>query len=206
MLLLHDMLGLNDVMRAAAERLAEEGYVCLVPDLYWRLAPGASFSADGADLERAQALRDRYDFELGLRDVAASLDTLRGLEERRGKLGLVGFSMGGLLAMRGAAHLAVDCAVAYYAVGLEQHCDDLRDVRCPSLLHVGDADTKVPPASREQLASALVDRPHIELVTYPGSAHGFCLGPSSNAPPWVKPPLSALVFSAWGAPRLCFCC
>lgn len=173
LLLLHDMLGLNDFMRAMAGRLAEEGYVCLVPDLYWRLEAGVSLGCTDADLERAQALRQRFDSERAISDVTASFETLRGLDACRGKLGIVGWSMGGGLALRCAAKLDVACAVSYYGVGLEQYADELRAIRGPCLLHVGDADAKLPAATRDALAASIAPFPHIKLAIYPGSGHSF---------------------------------
>jgi carboxymethylenebutenolidase len=173
LLLLHDMFGVNDFMRAMAERLAEEGYVCLVPDLYWRLAPGVSFEGDESDRERAQALRERFDIEMGLDDVAASFAALCALDERAGKLGIIGWSLGGMLALRAAARLEVGCVVSYYGSGLDQHVDTLTRIGCPTLLHVGDADAKIPAASREALARAAAANAHVELAVYPGCGHGF---------------------------------
>ncbi len=173
LILVHDMFGLSDFMRDMADRLAEEGYVCLVPDLYWRLAAGVCVGDSDASLAHAQALRQRFDVELGLRDLAASIDALRARAEQCGKLGMVGWSLGGLLATRAAARQAVDCAVSYYGVDLEQYGDELQAMACPTLLHIGDSDTKVPEHSRQTIAAAVATQNHVELHIYPGCHHSF---------------------------------
>ncbi len=173
LILVHEMVGLNDFMRAMAERLAEEGYVCLVPDLYWRLEAGVELGYNAADFSRAQALRERFDIELGLRDIHACAEALRALATQCGKLGIVGWSMGGLLATLAAARFEFDCAVSYYGVGLEQHGAALQQLRCPILFQVGDADAKVPASAREVIATAVAAQSTAELNIYPGCAHGF---------------------------------
>jgi len=173
LVLVHEILGLNDFMRDMADRLAEEGYVCLVPDLYARLETGVDLGYSEVDVGRAQALRARFDVEQGLRDIAATAEALRARTEQCGKLGIIGWSMGGLLATLAAARLDFACAVSYYGVGLEGHGAELAQLRCPVLLQLGDADAKIPAAAREALTGALAAQAHTELHLYPGCGHGF---------------------------------
>ena len=173
LILVHEMVGLNDFMRAMAERLAEEGYVCLVPDLYWRQQAGVNLAYTEADFKRAQALREGLDSELALSDIQTCASALRAQPAHCGKLGIIGWSMGGLLATLAAARFDFDCAVSYYGVGLEQHAAALRQLRCPSLLQTGDADAKVPASTRDAIAAAIAAQPMVELQIYAGCAHGF---------------------------------
>ena len=173
LILVHEMVGLNDFMRAMAERLAEEGYVCLVPDLYWRQQAGVNLAYTEADFKRAQALREGLDSELALSDIQTCASALRAQPAYCGKLGIIGWSMGGLLATLAAARFDFDCAVSYYGVGLEQHAAALRQLRCPSLLQTGDADAKVPASTRDAIAAAIAAQPMVELQIYAGCAHGF---------------------------------
>ncbi len=173
LVLVHEILGLNDFMRDMADRLAEEGYICLVPDLFWRLEAGVDLAYSDAELHYAQALRERFDVEQGLRDITASAAALRARPAQSGKLGIIGWSMGGLLATRAAAGFEFDCAVSYYGVGLELHGEELARLRCPTLLQVGDTDAKVSAAARDVVAAAIAAQPEVELQIYPGCGHGF---------------------------------
>ncbi|WP_175980546.1 dienelactone hydrolase family protein [Burkholderia sp. BCC1630] len=51
--LLQEIFGINDYMRTMADRFAEEGYVVLVPDLFWRMKPGVEFGYGEADFKEA---------------------------------------------------------------------------------------------------------------------------------------------------------
>ena len=180
LILVHEMLGLNDFMRAMAERLAEDGYVCLVPDLYWRQEAGVNLAYSEADFKRAQALRARFDIELALSDIQACASALRAHSAHSGKLGIIGWSMGGLLATLAAARFDFACAVSYYGVGLDRHVAALRLLRCPTLLQVGDADAKVPASARDAIATAIAAQPTVELQIYSGCAHGFANAAHQN--------------------------
>ncbi|MEQ8231710.1 MAG: dienelactone hydrolase family protein [Gammaproteobacteria bacterium] len=180
--LLQEIFGLNDFMRATAARLAEEGYVCIVPDLFWRLEPGVAL--DPAEIERAQALRARFDVTRGVADIAATIHALRAHPAHTGKVAAVGFCLGGLLATLSAAAGAVDCAVSYYGTGLDAHRGALDAVACPMVFHVGDADAKVPAAARELLVAASAAHPHLHTFVYPDCGHAFA-NPARES--WNKP-------------------
>jgi carboxymethylenebutenolidase len=173
LILVHDMTGLDDFMRDMADRLAEEGYVCLAPDLYGRLEAGVGLDDSDASRAHAQSLRQHFDVELGLRDLASSIDALRTRAEHCGKLGMIGWGLGGLLATRAAARHAADCAVSYYAVDLDRYVDELQSLACPTLFHIGDSDTEVPEYSRQTLAAAVATQNHVELHVYHGCHHSF---------------------------------
>ena len=182
LVLVHEMLGLNDFMRDMAERLAEEGYVCLVPDLFARLGAGVDRGYDEADVAHGQALRERFDVEQGVQDIAATAAALRALASHCGKLGIIGWSTGGVLAILAAARHEFDCVVSYYGVGLERHVNELARLACPALLQLGDTDTQVP---------ASAGQAHIEIQIYPGCAHGF----ADRAHPNYDKPAAMMAYS-----------
>ena len=182
LVLVHETLGLDDFMRDMAERLAEEGYVCLVPDLFWRLDAGVDRGYGVADVAHGQARRERFDVEHGVQDIAATATALRALASYCGKLGIIGWSMGGLLAVLAAARHEFDCVVSYYGVGLERHGNELARLACPTLLQLGDADTQVP---------ASADQAHSEIQIYPGCAHGF----ADRAHPNYDKPAAMMAYS-----------
>lgn len=79
--LCHEIFGVNATMREIADIYADEGYVVVVPDLYWREEPGLEFSYSSGDWQRAFTLGQTFDFDQGLDDVEATLAVLRQREE-----------------------------------------------------------------------------------------------------------------------------
>ena len=84
---IQEIFGVNAVMRGLADGYAAEGFLAICPDLFWRIEPGV--------------------------DITASVSALRALPECKGKVGALGFCLGGKLAYLAAAHAGVDCAVGY---------------------------------------------------------------------------------------------
>ncbi len=104
--LCQEIFGVNAAMREVADQLAEEGYTVLVPDLYWRQEAGVDLGYNEADFQRAFALYQAFDESHGIRDIAASLHHLRGLDVCSADgLGVVGYCLGGKLAYLAACRL-----------------------------------------------------------------------------------------------------
>lgn len=171
--LLQEIFGVTAGLRAAADLYAEEGYVVLVPDLFWRLQPGVELGFDDADLQKARALRERFDEAKAVEDIAASVAVLRGMAACTGKVGALGFCLGGRLAVLAAARCGVDCAVGYYGVGIETVLDEAAGIAVPLALHFGADDAHVPPEALAPITARLSGRPGIEVHAYPGVGHGF---------------------------------
>jgi len=171
--LLQEIFGVNANMRAVADAYAEEGYVVLVPDLFWRLEPNVELGFGDADMQKALSLNKRFDVAKAAEDIAASVAALRGMAACAGKVGALGFCLGGRLAVLAAAKCGVDCAVGYYGVGIEGMLDKAAEVAVPLALHFGANDTHVPPEALAQIAARLSGHPGIEIHVYPGAGHGF---------------------------------
>ena len=118
-LLLQEIFGVNSSMREVADYYAEEGYVVLAPDLFWRLEPGIELGYSEADFNKAFGYYQRFDANQSIKDAADALKVLRARPECVGKVGALGFCLGGKLAYLVAARTDVDCAVCYYGVGIE---------------------------------------------------------------------------------------
>lgn len=87
-----EIFGINANMREVADLYAEEGYVALVPDLFWRLEPGVDLGYTEADFARAIDLFQRLDIDKAVEDIDASFKALRELPEVEASgLGYVGF-------------------------------------------------------------------------------------------------------------------
>ncbi|MFS2128236.1 dienelactone hydrolase family protein, partial [Pseudomonas sp. Pseusp97] len=76
LVLLQEIFGVNDTMKATADRFAEEGYVVLVPDLFWRIKPGIELGYDEADMKQALAYLNQFDTNLAVDDIAATIAAL----------------------------------------------------------------------------------------------------------------------------------
>ncbi|SEB11581.1 dienelactone hydrolase family protein [Paraburkholderia sartisoli] len=173
LVLLQEIFGINSYMKSMADRYAEEGYVVMVPDLFWRMQLGVVLGYGEADVKEAMQYLARFDIDLACKDIAATIATLRGLPEQAGKVGTIGYCLGGRLALLAATRTDVDCAVSYYGVGLEQYLDEVPAIRCPMVFHFPELDAMCPPDVRARVSAALSRQPHIEQYVYAGCDHAF---------------------------------
>ncbi len=168
-----EIFGVNASLRAVADLYAEEGYVCLVPDLFWRMEPGLDLGYEGADLTRAFGLYSRFDVDQGVADIGAAIATLRARPECTGKVAAMGFCLGGKLAYLTAARHDVDAAVAFYGVGIEEALEESAGIACPVLMHFAGEDSFVPQAAVDAVAAHFAGRPEVKIHVYPGVDHAF---------------------------------
>ena len=125
-----EIWGVNDTMRRHAAEFAEAGFVCLVPDLFWRQEPGVElYDSKPEDVKKAFDLYYDFDYDLGVQDM---VDTWKYLEKRpdvNGKVGAVGYCLGGRLAFMTSARTDVDASVAYYGGMIAKFADE--KPKCP---------------------------------------------------------------------------
>jgi carboxymethylenebutenolidase len=171
--LLQEVFGVNSYIRGVADYYAEEGYTVLAPDLFWRIEPGIELGFTGADREKAFELYGKFDVERSVEDIAATVSALRALPECKGKVGALGFCLGGLLAYLAAARAGVDCAVSYYGVGIEKRLGEAAEAKCPMVFHMDALDKYTPPDGVEAIRGAFASRRDVELYVYPGADHAF---------------------------------
>jgi carboxymethylenebutenolidase len=169
--LLQEIFGINQYVRDVADYYAEEGYVVIAPDLFWRLEPGVEL--DETQFEKAFGLYQKFDVAKAVDDIAASVTALKARPECVGKIGALGFCLGGALAYLAAAHVGVDCAVGYYGVGIEKSLNLVPKIKCPLVLHFAADDKFVPEAAREQIRAAFAGNQDVEIHVYPGVDHAF---------------------------------
>ena len=172
LLLWQEIFGVNEHIQAVAEQYALAGFVVLAPDAFWRQAPRVELGYVGADRERAVALMQGYTAADALADIAAAVPVLRGRPEVTGRVGTLGYCMGGRLAYLTAATAKVDAAVAYYGGGIQTQLDRAVDIFCPVQFHYAGQDDHIPLTAVEQVQRA-VTAPGTEVHVYPGSLHGF---------------------------------
>ena len=173
LVLLQEIFGVNRHIREVADLFAEEGYVVLAPDLFWRIQPGVELGYSDADFQAALGYYQRLDVDRAVLDVDDALRALRAHPSCNGKVGAIGFCFGGTLAYLAAARLPIDAAVGYYGVGIESHLDEAESIKCPTVLHFAAEDEFVPAPTRASIKQALAHADDAETYVYRGARHAF---------------------------------
>jgi carboxymethylenebutenolidase len=160
-LLFQEIFGINDNIRGLAEKLAAAGFLVLAPDMFWRLEPRFE-RKDESGLADAMSMVQRLDFTLARADMAATLAQLRAMPGCTGRVGAVGFCLGGTLTFLAAATAkpdgcGLDAAVPYYG---------------SMLLHYGDEDPYITAEQIAQVEQALADRKDVTVHHY-DAGHAF---------------------------------
>ncbi|MBE7417514.1 MAG: dienelactone hydrolase family protein [Ideonella sp.] len=173
LVLFQEIFGVNAHIRGVAEQYALDGFVVLAPDVFWRLAPRVELGYEGADRQRGIALAKQLDAGAVAADTVAAAAALRARPEvGGGKVGAIGYCMGGRLAFGAAAGAGVDAAVAYYGGGIHDQLDRAAAIACPVQFHYAGRDDNIPPAAVEKVRVAMQGKA-AELHLYPGAQHGF---------------------------------
>ena len=171
---IQEIFGVNAVMRGITDGLAAQGCLAICPDLFWRIEPGIDITDQSeAEWARAFELYNAFDVEAGVRDIAATIEQARRDPRCNGKVGAVGFCLGGLLAYLTAVRTDADASVGYYGVGIDQYAAEADKLANPLLLHIAEEDQFVPKPAQELIKTALKGRPQVSIYSYPGRDHAF---------------------------------
>jgi carboxymethylenebutenolidase len=170
---LQEIFGVNQYLRDVADWYAAHGFVALVPDLFWRIQPGIELSDKGDDWKRAIELYQKIDETKAVEDSAAAVAFLRNHTACSGRVGAIGFCMGGKLAYLLSTRFKPDCAVGYYGVSVEKSLDEAKNLSSPLMLHIAGLDKFCPPEAQSQIHAALDTNPHVTLHDYPNMDHAF---------------------------------
>ena len=172
--LIQEIFGVNDSMKETARQVAEQGYHVLVPDLFWRLQPGIDLTDKSeAEFKQALAYMQQFNQSKGIADLKATVAFARTMEGSNGKVGTMGFCLGGRLAMLMATESDADVNISYYGVGLDGLLGGLDHVSAPLLLHIADEDGFFPAEGRAKVVEAAKARPHVHAYVYPKADHAF---------------------------------
>lgn len=183
-ILLQEIFGVNESIRNIANYYAEEGYVVLAPDMFWRLDPRVELGYDPKSFNRAAQYYKEFDQKLAIQDIQSCLSYLRTLPECIGRVGALGFCLGGKLVHLAAGHTDIDCGVSYYGVGIEHELDLVNKINCPMAYHFGENDEHITTAAVEQIEVAFNKKNNVDIYKYSESGHGFA---NSNRDSFVKP-------------------
>lgn len=171
---IQEIFGVNQVMRDITDGLASEGYLAICPDLFWRIEPGIDITDQSeAEWKRAFELFNAFDVDLGVKDIKATIAAIRADAGCNGKVGAVGYCLGGKLAFLTATRTDVDASVSYYGVGLEAQVGEAEKLTRPLLMHIAEEDQFVPKEAQAIIVQALKDHPQVEIHTYAGRDHAF---------------------------------
>jgi carboxymethylenebutenolidase len=172
--LMQEIFGVNQYMRDVADWYAARGFVVICPDLFWRQEAGIELT-DQSDEEwqRAFELYQGLDEGRAVQDSASAMDFLRSHPRCTGKVGGVGFCLGGKLAYLLAARHDPDCAVGYYGVGIETALDEAAGVKCPLMLHIASSDQYCSPEAQARIHGVLGTHFLVTLHDYPRQEHAF---------------------------------
>jgi carboxymethylenebutenolidase len=172
--LVQEIFGVNDVMRDIADHYARLGFVVLCPDLFWRQQPGIQLTDQtDAEWQRAFELYKGLDEAKAVEDTAAAMKVLRAHTACTGKVGSVGFCLGGKLSYLLAVRYDPDCAVGYYGVGIENALDEAGNLHSPLMLHIAGKDQYCSPEAQAKIHAALDANPLVTLHDYPQEDHAF---------------------------------
>ncbi len=173
-IVIQEIFGVNEGMRRKCDHWAKAGYLALAPDLFWRLRPHIELDPDvPTEMEEALGLMGKFNQDQGIRDIEATIKAARAALGGSGKVGLVGYCLGGRLAFMSACRTDGDAFVGYYAVGVDGLLSEQHAIGKPTLLHIPTADGFVPADVQQTMHEGLEDNAHITLIDYEGLDHGF---------------------------------
>jgi carboxymethylenebutenolidase len=173
-IVIQEIFGVNEGIRRKCDHWASLGYLSLAPDLFWRLQPGVELDPDVPEqFQEALKLMGRFDQDQGISDIEATIRAARARLPAGGKVGAVGYCLGGRLAFMTAARTDIDASVGYYAVGVDGLLGEKNAIARPLMLHIAGADHFVLPPAQKAMHDGLDDHPRVTLHDYPGEDHGF---------------------------------
>ena len=171
---IQEIFGVNEGIRRKCDHWASLGYVGIAPDLFWRLEPGVELDPDVAEqFQQALGLMQRLDQDKAIADIEATIRNARARLPQGGKVGCVGYCLGGRLAFMTSARTDIDASVGYYGVGLEGLMGEKHAIARPLMLHIAGADHFVTPDKQALIHEGLGDHPKVTIHDYPGEDHGF---------------------------------
>jgi carboxymethylenebutenolidase len=172
---LQELFGVNADIRRHCDELAEQGYIALAPDLYWRQEPGVDLNVTSqSDWDHGLRLYSAYDRDAGVRDIKDTIDAARSLPECNGKVALLGYCLGALMVfMTAVRNDGIDAAVWYHGADTEKYLGEVDGLHAPLLMHVAEEDEFISKAAQAEIKAALAKKPNATVYSYPGQSHAF---------------------------------
>jgi carboxymethylenebutenolidase len=172
---LQELFGVNADIRKTCDELAEQGYIAVAPDLFWRQEPGVDLSnvTSDADWQHGMRLYQAYDRDAGVRDVEDTINAVAKLPGCTGKVAVLGYCLGALMVFLTAVRSRVDAAVAYHGGDTEKYLGEVDGLHAPLLMHLAEEDEFISKAAQAEIKAALARKPNGTVYSYPGQNHAF---------------------------------
>jgi carboxymethylenebutenolidase len=172
-LVIQEIFGVNAGMRAICDQLAADGYFAFCPDIFWRQEANVDLSdKTDAEWQKAFALYNGFNVDQGIRDLQAALRVLRVMPGCTGKVGTMGFCLGGKLAYLMATRSDANCSVSYYGGGIDALLDETPNIKAPLLMHLAERDEYMQAPARQAIRNATAPLPHVTTHSYDAD-HAF---------------------------------
>ncbi|HXE16027.1 MAG TPA: dienelactone hydrolase family protein [Stellaceae bacterium] len=163
---IQEIFGVNHHIKAVADGFAKEGYVAVAPALFDRSEKNVDLGYDQAGMTAGRGHIGKIPMDKIGEDTQAAIDYAKQF----GKVGIVGYCLGGSVAFRAATQLnGIDAAVGYYGGQIASIADQKPKV--PTMLHFGDQDQSIPPADVDKIKTARGG--DSQIFVYQGAGHGF---------------------------------
>ena len=171
---LQELFGVNADIRKTCDELAEQSFVAVAPDLFWRQEPGVDLSVTSEpDWQHGLRLYQAYDRDAGAKDVKDTAATVAKLPECTGKVAVLGYCLGGLMTFLMAVRYGADAAVVYHGGDTEKYLGELNGFDAPLLMHLGEEDEFISKAAQAEIKAALASKQNATVYSYPGQRHAF---------------------------------
>jgi carboxymethylenebutenolidase len=171
---LQELFGVNADIRKTCDELAEQGFVAIAPDLFWRQEPRVDLNVTSeADWQHVLRLYQVYDRDAGVRDIHDTLEAVGKLPECKGKIAVQGYCLGALMTFLTAVRCRVDAAVAYHGADTEKYLGEVNNLSAPLLMHLGEEDEFISKPAQAEIKAALAGKPNATVYSYPGQRHAF---------------------------------
>jgi len=171
--LLPEVFNTNDHIRAVVDGYAEDGFVVIAPDVYWREEAGNYLPYTDEGRAKAQSLRGQMDTDQFTTDLGDTIATLTAHEACTGKVGVMGFCLGGKFTYLSSVRHKISAAVSYYGVQIDEHLDEAENLNCPIVMHFAENDPHVPADTVAAVKTRMGDWNNVDVHIYPGTEHGF---------------------------------
>src|SRR5580693_6313670 len=169
---LQELFGVNADIRKTCDELAEQGFVAVAPDLFWRQETGVDLNVTSeADWQHGLRLYQAYDRDAGFRDIRDTLKAVAKLPECTGKIAIQGYCLGALMTFLTAVRGQVNAAVAYHGADTEKYLGEVRNLHAPLLMHLGEDDEFISRAAQAEIKTALASKTYATVYSYPGQRH-----------------------------------
>ena len=171
---LQEIFGVNLWMRNIADKISSLGFVAIVPDLFWRIQPNVQINGESEeDFGKAFDLYGKFNSDMALIDIENTVQTAKNLSENdTGKVGTMGFCLGGFLSYLSSIHTYSDANVGYYGVGIENKLSEKDDIKSNLVLHIATEDQFVPPDVQIKIHNELDNHPKVSIYDYKAD-HAF---------------------------------